>query len=337
MEPRPPVSLIPKQNLIKQIRPFAFARTGVFYKIAFLHLCVVGSALAFGYLYKQYLAGTPRFTLLICAATIFGVSSVFETVLVRSFKHRFYVILAETVALAAFFVHNDMRTVATMVAVILALLLWGEIGSRYEMSQSISIRFLKVARRQLNKAITALIFMAVLLYVPVLQTQDVLVSERTFSNFYGWLTGVLYNFFPELNLQSSVGEFVQGVLTLQTKEHPAFLNIPTAEQYQLIEKQAGEIVSDFQKKIGVPLAINEPLRGAAFQILTVTLKDWRTRFNPWFVTMWAIALFLAVEGVGLFFYWLVALVAYIIFELLLAFGAIRIVGESQVKELAEFS
>lgn len=330
---------IPQQNLnlITQVPATRVVRPRGFYKSIVFDALTVISAVGVSYLYRRYLGGTASTLLLMGGLALFSIFSALQIFVTKEFSRRSFVMVLQVIALVSFFWSWPIQTLGSLILLLLFFLAWGELKSRRELHNGLSIRFFKVVRPQFTKLTTAVVLMFLILYLPQWDTKNIFVSEKNFEYVFSWATGIVNNFYPELDFSSSVGNLMKSVTRLQVGGTSAFLNLPTNVREQVIDQGARQLLENVRKSVGFVLEEGQSTTEVFYGLALETLKGWHERFGGGFVAAWVVVAFLVIRGFGTLFYWAVSALAFLVYQLFLAMDILRVTGESRTHEVIEFS
>ncbi len=325
------------QNLIKQVSTEKIERPRGFYvSIALDAVSVVLAGLT-GFLYANYLSYGWHWAWVFLPLAPLAVLSAFSMLLTRKLTRRLGVVALEVVAIFIFFLNLDFVFVLSAAAATYGFMAWGEVLGRQEMENSMELKFLKVIRPQLNKMITALVLMGVLLYLPQWDAQRSFFSETSFDRLYSFSSSFAGRLYPELNFNSSMETFIRSFARLQLKDDPGFFLLLAPAQERIITESASKLMQSFGQGLNINFSPQQPLSRVFYDFLLDKLKVWEERFGSQFLFAWAVVVFFLLRGVGTLFYWLVAGLAFFLYELALALDWIHLLGESRTHETIEYS
>ncbi len=331
MEPR-----ISPQNLIKRVNLESRIRRPGIYKPILMDALTVLFALGVGYLYKQFLAGTVDYALLLAGMTVFTVISVLQVFFTKGFGHRIWILVLEVAALACLFYNYDLKILGIASAFALIFLFWGEVQGRAELESALEIGFFRTARPVLKKLTTALLLALIILYIPQLNEKTMFVSEATFQKFYDWAAGFVTNFYPEVNFSTSFGKFAEGVARLELKNSPAFQTLSPANQESVIQQTSDDLVKNLNRNFDMAVSKDELASGVLYSVIIKLLNNWMAHFGYYFAAFWALLVFLIFRALGTIFYLIVGFIAFLVYQILLASNFIHVVGEMRTHEIIEF-
>ncbi len=331
MEPK-----ISPQNLIKQVNPDAPARRSGIYKPILMDALTVVSAFGVGYLYKQFLAGTMDYLLLLVVITAFSVLSVLSVLLTKGFEHRFWIIILEVAALLSLFYNYNLKLLGVAAALFFVFILWGDLLGRRELDNVLEVNFFRTTKPILKKLTTAFLLLFIVLYLPQLNEKTMFVSEANFRKFYDWAAGSVANFYPEINFSTSFEKFAEGIVRVELKDNPTFKNLVAANQELAVQQATGDLVKNLSKNLDMTIASDELTSDVFYNVIIKFLNNWRSRFGNFFDIGWAILVFLALRALGVIFYLIAGFISFLVYEVLLASNFIHILGETRTHEIIEY-
>jgi hypothetical protein len=235
-----------------------------------------------------------------------------------------------------FFYDLDNKILLLTAGSLVVFNLWGDIIGHSELDNCLEIRFFKTATPALQKLTTAISLSLLVLYLPQINGSNLFVSQQTFQSFYDWVADSVNSFYPEINFSSSFGSFAQSLVKSELQNNKDFKNLPPGEQGSVIQQSVNKVADSFSKTLGTPVSSDEPLSQVFYNFIVKTMGDLRERFQSWFLVGWLLVVFLIIRGLGTIFYWIIALLSFVVYQLLMAFGFIHILGESRTHEIIEF-
>lgn len=327
---------IPSQNLIKQVKVESSVGRPSFYKPFVFDVLTVASALFLSYTYRQYLNDKSWVAILLAALVIFAIFSALQVFLTKNLKRRFFVIFLEAVALFGFFYDYNIRLLAVGAGTALGFIFWGEFLGHSELENGLEIKFFKVVKPVLGKTITAVALMFVVIYMPRWSRGETLISKSNFEGVFDWTAGLANNFYPEVDFSSSFGKLSESLARLELQGNAAFKNLPTTNKELAVKKAAEQVMSNLGKNLGLTVSQEESVSGVFYKFVVKFLNEWRNRLSDWFIIGWAFGVFLIIRGLGTIFYWIVAILSLICYQILLSTGFMHIMGETRTHEVVEY-
>lgn len=324
-------------NLIRQTTAEKIIRPPGFYTSIVLDVLIVFCALFLGFFYRGFLRNSisPIWPLLIFA--LFALLSVFGMLLTKSMGRRVGAIVLSVFGIVVFFYDLPLPFLAGSALAASGFLIWGEALSRTEIQNSLSIKFFKVVRPYLNKFITAMALLAVLLYLPQWNAAGDFLSPAAFQSLYRFSSRLAMLFYPELKLDSSAEAFARSLAEFQLKTNLAFLQLLPAARERAVEEGAKQILKGLSERTGTEIRPAAPLSLLLYEVIVKNLRGWQEKFGSQLVFGWGIIVFFILRGIGGLLYFLLAGIGFFVYHFLLAINFIKIVGESRMHETLEYS
>ncbi|MDP2598486.1 MAG: hypothetical protein Q8P49_01510 [Candidatus Liptonbacteria bacterium] len=330
------IGKIPSQNLIKQVNIESPYRKAGFWKPVVLDVFTLAAALGAGYAYSQYLSGAIMFSWLLLAIGVYAAISTLHVFFTRDFSRRLLVLILETAAFLAFFYQINWWLLVISAGAILILCVWGYLAGRFELDNGLDIRFFRASVPFLKKFTTAMVLALVTLYLSQWNANHLFLSHDNFQKFFDWASGLASGFYPGITFNSSFGELARSIARAELQGDPNFSKLTSANQDMFVGQTAEQIAATFSKTIGSPISPSEPTENVLYNFIISTMDNWKAQFQNWFFAIWAVIVFLAIRAFGLIFYWLVAILSFIFYQILLAAGFVHIIGESRTHEVVVY-
>jgi len=326
-----------KQNLIKQIPAERIPRPAGFYKLIVLDVLTVGGALGFGYLYKLYLGDKTTLTILTIGLGLFACLSALQVLLMKNFGRRFFVLALETILMLGFFYDSPANILLSAALCLIGFFSLGEIMSRREASNSLEMKFFRVMKPFFTKFMTGMVLALILLYIPQWNPENIFISEAAFNGFFGQTIKLVHSFYPEINFTSSIGDMAQDVARVSLRDQKEFIGLTPGIQSQVVTRTAEELITSWSSKVGMVIKETQSTSNVFYNLAVEGLNNLYKKFGGGLLTAWAIVAFLIIRGFGALFYWAVAGITFIVYQIFLVLDVVRIIGESRTHEVLEFS
>ncbi|OGY98557.1 MAG: hypothetical protein A2681_00130 [Candidatus Liptonbacteria bacterium RIFCSPHIGHO2_01_FULL_56_18b] len=332
--------LIQHQSLIEQAARREVVRPKKFYAPLVLDALVVVSAFGLAGAYKGYLAGGAPLGALLAALALFAVLSVLAMLLTKAFRRRLVVLAIEVVALFLPFYDTPVAypfqflTLTALAAFI--VLVFGEYMGARALDNTIKIQFFRVIQPQLSRLITAMVLCGVILYLPYWGAQGSFLSLENFNRMFDFGIGPVKQFYPEITFTGSFGDFADAMTRLQLKNDARFRLLSPAEQERTIRDTAEQLRVSLSASLKSDISADKPLAVVFYDFLVSMLAQWRETFGNQFLFAWAAMLFLIARSLGVVFYWASAVIAFFVYQALIAANFIRVTGETGVHEVLDY-
>lgn len=315
---------------------------------------------AFSYSFARYLAGGFSFWFVLGALLLWGSASVIEGFLQKSFSHRSWIMLVESLALVGFFYDYAWQALAITAIVSFFFLGWGYVAIRRALDNTIEIRFFAVSGKILGKIITAAVIFMIIMYASLSNDRgNFFVSQDGFNTFFNWTAGFVNNFYPTVPLTGSFGDFAQAVARMQLQGNPQFQALTPDEQDAALSNATQQVMNTFSPEATstaapagaapaslatstpttvtptpaiVPVSPSEPTTNAFYNYFASLFMQLQNKFGNAFIGVWGLVLFLALRSAAIIAVWVAQFVALVFYEFLLAVGFMKISEETASKE-----
>lgn len=324
-------------NLLKRVTPEKIVRPPGFYTSIALDALTVLSAILFGLFYRGYLRSDISVAWAWIFSALFALFAVFGMLLTKNFSRRLVILSLAILGIAVFFYDVPVLLLAGASATALGLLIWGEMLSRAELQNALTIKFFKVVRPQLSKLITALVILVVFLYLPQWNAAGNLISSSAFDRLYRFFSRATMLLYPELELGSSAGAFAESFAEFRLKTNPAFLQLLPAAKERAVAEAAKQILTGLGNWAGTEISPATPLSSLFYETTLKNLQGWQKKFGSQLMFVWGMIMFFVLRWIGGIARLLLASIAFFVYQSLLAVNFIKIVGENRMHETLEYS
>jgi hypothetical protein len=327
---------LPDQNLINPTKKNYGTNESAQWKAGILDVCSVFAALLFGFTYYRYLTEGTSPWYVFGAAILFCVTSSIQIFVTKDVGRRALVILAESVALVAFFAGQDEWQIILIAFIIsFVVLMWGYISGKARVQNSIEIRFFGSTSAVIGKVTTAALLFMILVYIPQASTGAV-IPRNSFETFFNWSSDFINRFYPNLPLNDSFGSFSAGVAKMELDNNPTFASLTPSEQDAAVAEASTQLSQEVAQTTGQAPSAEEPVSDVAYNYLANSFLNWQSQFGSASIIVWVIILFLILRTIAIIFVWIAQFISLIFYEVLLASGFIHVSQVTQTKEIVEY-
>jgi len=317
-----------------------------FYRGVIVDTLTIVSALFTGYIFELFISGEPligigvppTWTTLLATLSIFLISSLLESVLVKNTVRHLFIIALQVGALSAFLYEESSAWLITFISA-LVIFSWASWSARNETENSLQIRFFKVAHTFLGKAILAVALMGVVFYFPVWQSQPRLVPDETLNSIIDYATDFTAGLYGNLsfNSESGIEKVIEEISRSQFEGNPLWIQLPLQEREEQLKALQAEMTDRLRGVLGLEeVNPEEKVREVVRRSLENNVRNLEQRFEQWFFWGWMAIMLVVVLGVGRIYGLLLAFVALLIYEVLIVTKFIRVYTEARNKEILDF-
>ncbi len=324
------------QNLINPSKIDTSVRPQGFWRSIALDAASVIAAALFGYAYYRYLMIGSSLWFVLAAMTFFGVTAVIQVFLAKKSGRRMLVILLETIAMLGWFWHDNPTILGITAGILLVMLLWGYVSAHMLVRNSVEVPFFGASGNVLGKLTTGVLLLMVLIYVPRIDGNALVVSRQGFGTFFDWTSGLVNNFYPQLALNGTFGDFAQSFTKMELANNPSFQGLNTAQQNAAVAHNTQQFVANFTASSSSPVATSTPTSDAFYDMLNGVLSAWHSQSSGWFDLGWVVILFIGLRALGVVFVWFAQFVSLIFYEILIASGFMKVTEETRTQEAVSY-
>lgn len=290
-----------------------------------------------GYGCLLYFSGGASFILFAIVAALFLIASFFSSFLAGERNHRNIVALLQILVFLGFFYTIRIPVLLSAFGILVVFYFLAQHGARSIYENSLKFKLGPVARTYMKRLFIGFALAAIVLYLPQWNSGNVFVPQPQFQKWYDGFAAVSRRFYAGIDLTASVGTFAETIVRTQLGTNSQFQALATNLQNEAVQKGVRELMANMSKNLGFTLTPEMPLAESFYRYLLNLLTNFKKQFGDSFLAAWAVALFVIVWSVGTVLIWAVVIVAYIFFEIFLAFNIVHIAGESRTKEIVELS
>ncbi|MEE8131638.1 MAG: hypothetical protein V3T98_01180 [Candidatus Paceibacterota bacterium] len=311
-------------------------------KIGALAAVGIISFFLFGFFLKLFIVekAANSFIFLIAAAVGFLIVFLLQIFFIKTLWRANFIIFLETLGLAAGFYDKISSTLLITVLVVFLILLWANYSGRREFHNMLKLRFFRISKIVFPKVIMGLALFASVIYYNLSglgefaaagESKEIFISQSSFEKIIAPASGIIQklNIMPEFDFSSSIREIAER----QIKENPQIQMLPASIKEQAINKAADEIEKQISDLIGVPVKTESSISQTLYQAMVDKFNKMSQNVKNAILIGIAAVIFLTIEGIAWPIRWIVAVLAWLVYEILLAAGFATVVLEGKSREM----
>ncbi len=277
--------------------------------------------------------------LLLGTFLFFAAMFALEVFLTERASRAVLVALLEAIGVVGFFWRIDWRVIAITGAIVFVFLVWGHFSGRSRIDNSIEIPFFGATGAALGKFTTGALIFMILIYVPKVGGNPLVISPQSFGTFFDWAAGVVNDFYPNVSLHGTFGNFSESIAQMELANNPNFQNLSPGAKSAAVAEQSKQFEAAFlgntsSTAVGAaPITASSSASDAFYNVLQGMMNAWKSEAGGWFVVGWIAVVFIALRSVGVVFNWIAQFVTLMFYELLLATGFMKIHEEEHIREV----
>ncbi len=310
-------------------------------KISILAVIGIIFSFLFGYFLKLFiLEAEPNFLLFSFLAGIGFLA--FFLLLVFFIKTRWLntvIIFLQVLAFSAPFYDSISKIFGLGVLISFLILLAANHIGRRELENMLNIKFWMIAKKTLPKAIVGLAVFIGIVYVGAaevkLQKKEVFISQTAFEKILWPIskTGIIQRFIPGFDFSLKVEELIKNLTQSQIEGNQALKILPQAARNELINQTAKEFEKEISGFIGSPVNPKAKVSEAIYEIAVNKIGKLPDSARSVAPMIAAGLIFLIIISLSFFIRLISAFLAFLVYEMFLAFGFGTIMMEGKSREI----
>ncbi len=306
------------------------------YKAVITSVITAVAALAVSYFVSPFFTHPLRLWFLATALLIFLISFCIEISTMRKTKEIVLYCLGYAILVNSAYWQTDIKVISLSVLASFLGLLFGAIAGQKYAENSIRVRFAPFSRRIISQMLTGLVVSFVLVSIPTVDTTTPFISQEQFTKVLSG-SSVFFSWFGHAQ---SVDDFLaskfQYLVKAQLSANPKFQILPDSVKDQLVQKALEQSLKSQGETEITPAAFQRVFAKTLYTFIVATLTRWKESFGEVFPLFWGVLIFLIIRSTLWIYQLAVGVISFALFELLLAFGFVKIGTTSVTKEIVEF-
>ncbi len=324
------------------------------YKIIVLAALGIISSFIFGYFLKLFISD-GRFNFLLFSflgATGFLIVFLLNVFFVKSASKIKLIIFLESLAFlagaliapfaslsATVFYNKSSINIAIGALASFLIFLWANHGGRTELNEMLKIRFWRICKKVIPKAIMALALFASVVYVYIgiggASGKEFFISQSAFEKIFfpAFSVKIIQNFLPGFDFSLSAGELIKNLAVNQIKQNSQLNLLPVAAKKQLIGQAIKELENKFADFLGAPIDSKIKVSEILYQTAIRKILELPENIRAAIPAAIGVLFFLTIISFSLPIRWLVSVLTFFIYEIFLVFGFSVIMLEGKSKEI----
>lgn len=298
-------------------------------KIVILAAAGIIFSFAFGYFLKLFIfQGRLDFLLFsFLAALGFLIFFLLEVFFVKTSWIINLIILLETLGFLAPFYNNLSKTVAIGTLISFLIFLSGVYIGRAELNNMLKVKFWRISKKTLPKAIAGLALFSSIIYVGVIGSgeKEFFISQATFER--------VIEFVPGFDLSLSVETLIKNLAANQIEGNAQLKLLPESTKKELINQNVKELEKEISDFTGIPLNPKVKASEALYSIMVEKFTNLPENVRLFTPAAVAAIIFLTIIGLSLPIRIIATVLAFLIYEICLALGFSAIIMESRSREI----
>ncbi len=308
-------------------------------KIVVLAVASLVFSFLLSYFLRQFiLNGQFNFLLFsFLAALIFLSVFLLMTLFIKSAWRANLIIFFNVLVLAMPFYDRLSKNVSIGLFVSFLIFIWANYAGRQELKNMLKIKFWRISKKTIPKAIVALAVFVGFIYAGVIsaQTNGFFISRTTFEKIISPLSksGLVQKFFPGFDLSLPTGELIQNLAVNQLEQNSQLNLLPESAKKQLINESIEDLRNEISSFTGSPLDTKTTALDELYNMVAAKFSALSPSVASVIPIVVAALIFLVIVGLSFPIRLLVSILAFLLYEICLALGFSVIMVEGRSREI----
>ncbi len=292
---------IPPSNLLHQVSAEKVTRGMGYFKAIVLDVLTILAAGLFSFLLSRFFNGDLGIAWPLTTLVAFLILSALGMLLSQSRARRMGVVALATLSLLSAFYAVQPMFLAGVAAIVFMFFVFGEFLGRAEMENAMLFKFGKVVHPQMNRYITAIALLSVLLYLPQWDATQSFLPPSVFQDLYGTTVKYVGYAYPSVNLNSTFNNFVTTFADYQLRSNPSsaslYLSLLPPARAEMLNSATAQLADTFAQSLGQNIKPSQQMHVIFYRFMISHLSQWRDQFGTQFLFLWAVTVLSQVSPV----------------------------------------
>ena len=210
------------------------------------------------------------------------------------------------------------------IIILLILLVIGFIGGRADINNSLKIRFWRTSRRTVPAAMTGLAILITLYLLQSFNLTQFSIPRSAFDFFLKSSEPLLAFFIPNFSLDAKVDDVLKSFVESR---------LPPVTPAPVVNEAVLGLKKSIREATGINISGEERVGDALYDISIARLLSLPSAVKTLALVALGLLIFLFLKGLALVLNWIIIMLAFLIFQMLLAFNFMHVGIESRNKEI----
>jgi len=279
---------------------------------------------------SSFLLSTGSFLYGSVALIMFLTMFVVESLFVSSIRDVVISVVLNTLAFALLFLKFFSLYFIFAVLLLFFLLLDGSNRGRRELNNMIKIRFARIVRVVSRSMIAGVV---IFLSVMLILSTNFSVSPQSTERGLEFVEPIIQRFIEDFRADAVVGELLENIVTRQLSASEVFMALSPQERSFVIERQATELKTGIEERIGTEISLDATVAENVYDIIDRRLSSLTPRTQIYWGLILVAAIWLSIQSVEFILFIPLAILVFLVYELLFALKFAKIENITKSKEI----
>lgn len=213
---------------------------------------------------------------------------------------------------------------------LLLLLLDGSNRGRRELDNMIKIRFARIVRVVSRSMISGIV---IFLSVMLILSANFSITKESTEKALGIASPIIKRFVEGFNARANTGELLANITEKELLSSDIFLSLSPQERNAVIQNQTEELQASIEESIGTTIDLDISVAENVYEIVDNRLSSLTPKTRAYWSLILVAAVWLSIQGVEFIIFAPLAVLVFLIYELLFALKFARIENITKSKEI----
>jgi len=295
-------------------------------------LAVIFSAVVFAALFGYFLSQL-NFIYSLISATLFLAVFSLQAFFIKDWNVTLFAIFIEVSVIVAPFYKSFSLLLLGLFFLFFLFLFFAVLSGRRELQNALHIPFFKVIKSVLISSIVAVILLVSSIFIFGGLGSDLMTEKNFQAVLDPVIAPVMWSVFPNSSVGMPLESVISGFIKKQLQDTNEFRVLSESAKNDYLGKVVKEEAKAIEKSLSVPLDFSKSMSQNIYMITVSLINKLEPQNRDYVGLIILITIWLTIGSIASIFYIPVAIITYIIFEILLAMEFAVIQYESRSREI----
>jgi len=214
--------------------------------------------------------------------------------------------------------------------VLVLFLLHGAYRGRHEMDNMVKIHFTRLVRVISRSIITAIV---IFLSIVIILNSNFSISKESTDKTIRFASPIIGRFIEGFNAEVNTGVLLSELAEKELSKSEEFIALPVIARRSVVENQVAELKLKIEESIGTTINLNQSVSDNIYEIVSTKLSALTPKTQIYWSAALIATVWLSVQSVEFIIYIPLAILVFLIYELLLSLKFAAIQMETKSKEV----
>lgn len=295
-------------------------------------VAIVSSAVIFAALFSYFLIRF-NFVYSLIAIILFLVVFALQAFFIKDWGVILFAVFFEVFAIAVPFYQSFSLLLAGLFFLFSFFLFFAVLSGRRELQNALNVPFFKVAKSVLIGSIVAVILLVSSIFIFGGIGSELATEENFQAALDPVIAPVMWSVIPNSSPEMSLKSIISGFVKKQLQDTDQFKVLSESAKNDYLNKVVEEEAKAIQRSLTVPLNFNKSISQNIYTVAFTLVNSKKPQEKDYFGLLVLVTIWLTVGSIASIFYIPVAIMTYIVYEILLAVEFAVVQYETRSREI----